>query len=333
MKAVINRPGYFLGVDVGASKTHVLIADHLGCALGFAQGKGANPNQIGYEGLAQVLLETVGAALNEAGASKAEIEGAGFGIAGYDWHSQLGSIMGAIKPLGLAAPIGVVNDALLGLLAGSKEGWGVGIVAGTSCNCWGLDRDRRVGRMTGFSWLGEHAGSYELVVKAIQAIAKEWTLRGPPTDLTQAFIAHLGAKDIEELLERLSKKRLELDPLWAKIVFQVAEGGDEVATALVRWAGEELGNLAVGVIHQLRLEGMAFEVVLAGSFFKGSPVLERMIASVVHNTAPQAEIVRLDAPPVVGGVLLGMEKAGLEPWRLRERLIGSLRARLSIQEQ
>jgi len=108
--------------------------------------------------------------------------------------------------------------------------------------------------------------------------------------------------------------------------------GNEVAKALVRWAGEELGDLALGVIRQLHLEEMAFEVVLAGSFFKGSLVVERETMKVVHEVAPQAEIVRLDALPVVGGELLGMEKAGLGPWRLRKCLIETTRAKLSVQE-
>ena len=62
-----------------------------------------------------------------------------------------------------------------------------------------------------------------------------------------------------------------------------------MARALVRWAGEELGDLALGVIRQLHLEGMAFEVVLAGNFFKGSSMLERVITSVVYESAPRAE--------------------------------------------
>lgn len=43
----------------------------------------------------------------------------------------------------------------------------------------------------------------------------------------------------------------------------------------------------------------------------------------IHAVAPGARLVRLTAPPVAGGVLLGMEQAGLNPVPVREKLIES----------
>jgi hypothetical protein len=43
----------------------------------------------------------------------------------------------------------------------------------------------------------------------------------------------------------------------------------------------------------------------------------------VHQVAPGARLVRLNVPPVVGGVLLGMEAAGLDFRTRRARLIES----------
>ena len=62
-----------------------------------------------------------------------------------------------------------------GLLAGAPEGWGIAVVAGTGCNCWGRDRDHhRIGRMTGMGWqMGEAAGAGELVEEAIRFLARE----------------------------------------------------------------------------------------------------------------------------------------------------------------
>ena len=84
----------------------------------------------------------------------------------------------------------------------------------------------------------------------------------------------------------------------------------EVAQEIVRWAGRELGDLAVGVIHQLSFENLTFEVVLAGSLFKGGHLLHESLQEYVRDVAPGACFIRLTQPPVVGGVLLGMESAG-----------------------
>ncbi len=323
---------YFLGVDVGATKSHALIADDLGRALGFGVGGSGNPEGVGYEGLADVLRLITREALASAGIAAADIAGAGFGIGGYDWPSQREPMLETIRPLGLSAPVEIVNDAIIGLLAGAAEGWGVAVVAGTSCNAWGWDRQRRAGRMTGFSWLGEGAGGGELVLKAVQAVAHEWTWRGPPTRLTQAFARLVGARDAADLLEGLTVGRTHLHAAAAPVVFQVAAEGDAVAQELIRWAGRELGDLAVGVIHQLGFEKSVFDVVMAGSFFDGSPVLADCMRETIHAVAPGAHLVRLTAPPVVGGVLLGVEQAGEDPFALREALIRSTQEMLEMRE-
>jgi N-acetylglucosamine kinase-like BadF-type ATPase len=319
---------YFLGIDTGATKSHALISDETGRALGFGEGGPGNPDSIGYESFAEVLQTITQKALNAAGITKDQIVGAGFGVGGYDWPSQRASALQAIHTLNLNASLEIVNDALIGLLAGATAGWGVAVVAGTSCNAWGLDQKRRTGRMTGFSWLGEAAGGGELVLKALQAVALAWTRRGPPTQLTQAFVNLTGVQNVEELLEGLSLHRLQLSAEAAPIVFQVAAEGDPVAKELIRWAGRELGDMAVGVIRQLNFEALDFEVVLAGSFFKGSSVLAKMMRQTIHVVAPGARLVRLHVPPVVGGVVLGMEQAGLQASTVREVLIESTNALL-----
>lgn len=141
---------YFLGVDVGATKSHALVANESGQALGFAAGGPGNPLTIGYQGFAELLQAIIQEALGAVGIGEEDIAGTGFGIAGYDWPSQREPILEAIHTLGLGGPLEVVNDALIALLAGASGGWGVAVVAGTSCNCWGWDQERRTGRMTPF---------------------------------------------------------------------------------------------------------------------------------------------------------------------------------------
>ena len=185
--------------------------------------------------------------------------------------------------------------------------------------------------MTGFSWLGEAAGGSELVLKAIQAVALEWTRRGPPTRLTQAFVELTNAQDVEDLLEDLTLGHIHLNAAAAPVVFRVAAAGDPVARELILWAGRELGSLAIGVIRQLGFETLSFDVVMAGNFFNGSPLLAEAMRETIHVVAPGARLVRLHVPPVVGGVLLGMEQAGEDTHVWREALIRSTQEMLRKQ--
>jgi N-acetylglucosamine kinase-like BadF-type ATPase len=317
---------YFLGVDTGATKSHALIADDTGRALGFGEGGPGNHEVVGYAGMTEVLLSIARQAMAEAGVSVGQIAGAGFGLAGYDWPSERPATLDAIQPLGLSAPLEVVNDAAIAVPAGAAEGWGVAVVAGTSCNCWGWDRQRRhVGHMTGFSALmGEAAGGGEFVLKSLHAVSREWSRRGPATRLSEAFVEAMGARDLGDLIEGLTQGRYNLDADMAPLAFRVAAEGDAVAQELVRWAGAGLADLAIGVIRQVGIETLAFDVVLAGSFFNGSPVLAEVMRETIQAVAPGARLVRLTAPPVAGAVLLGMEMGGLNAYSRREKLIASV---------
>jgi N-acetylglucosamine kinase-like BadF-type ATPase len=317
----IDMTRYFLGTDTGGTKSHALVADETGQALGFGEGGPGNPQGIGHDGLTALLRGITDQALRQAGIKKGQIAGGGFGIAGYDWPSQHERLLHDVAPLGLEAPVEFANDTIVGLLAGASEGWGVAVVAGTSCNCRGRDQNKREGRVTGYGmWIGEQGGGYELVTRALRAVAFEWTCRGPATRLTQAFIELVGARDIADLLEKLTTEQVAISSEAAPLVFRVAAEGDPAAIEAVRWAGRELGDMANGVIRQLHFEPLDFEVVLVGSLYDGGPLLVEPMRETIHAIAPQARLVRLAAPPVIGGVLLGMEQAGVNGTRVRERL-------------
>ncbi len=321
---------YFLGVDVGSSKTHALIADEHGQVHGFSEAGGGNHETVGYQGLTSALQAATSEALSQANLTSDDIAGAGFGVSGYDWPSERAATREAIETLGLHAPIEWVNDTLIGLIAGASEGWGVAIVAGTGCNCWGRDRQHHTAHMTGYGWtMGEGAGATELVGEAVRRVARHWSHRRPATQLTQTFIEITGAANTDDLIEGLCQDKYCLDASAARNVFEVAAQGDRVAGELIEWAGRELASLALGVIAQLGLESSAFDVVMVGSLFDGGPRLIDPMCAVIQSIAPQARCVRLTTPPVVGGVLLGMEQAGYDATASRANLITATQAYLA----
>ena len=106
----------FLGIDIGATKSHALIADKQGRAVGFGEYGPGSHEVVGYEGLQAVLHTIVNTALASAGIGKADIAGAGFGIAGYDWPGDAEPHRRVIASLGLSAPYALVNDTIIGLV-------------------------------------------------------------------------------------------------------------------------------------------------------------------------------------------------------------------------
>ena len=304
---------YYLGGDLGSTKTHTLITDETGRALGFSESGPANHESVGYEGMFQSMQEGVEGALRAAGLKKEDLSGAGFGISGYDWTSEYEANVEVIDRLGLKAPYKFVNDAVPGLVAGAKDGWGVVVVSGTGSNCRGWDREhKREGRVTGHGVLmGEGAGGSELIHRCMQIIGYSWTRRLPKTALSDAIIAYVGATDLEDLMRGYTTDEYQVGAEAARLVFRVAEEGDAVARDLLHWAGTELGEMANAVIRQLEFENLEFDVVMTGSMFEGGPMLIEPMRETIHKLASRARLVRLRVPPVIGATMIGMEAGSL----------------------
>jgi N-acetylglucosamine kinase-like BadF-type ATPase len=320
---------YFLGVDIGSTKSHALIADRAGTILGFGQAGAGNYQVVDYPGMAAALRQATSQALAVAGLTIDQIAYAGLGISGYDWPSQRPQMIRTIREAGVVAPLEVVNDAILGLLAGASDTWGVALVAGTGSNCYGRDQQGRTGRVTGEGiHFGEYGGAGELAILAQQAVSRAWSHRGPATDLSDAFIAAAGARNLDDLMEGLALSRYRLGAKVAPLIFQVARAGDRVAREVIALAGRELADLAIGVIRQLSFEQQTFDVVLVGSLYNGGELLIEPLRTAIHAVAPGARLTRLTAPPVVGGVLLAMEQDGSFQPAVRDVLIRNTIERL-----
>jgi N-acetylglucosamine kinase-like BadF-type ATPase len=132
-----------------------------------------------------------------------------------------------------------------------------------------------------------------------------------------------GAKDIPSLIEGLEMGEYYIGSDYAPVIFKIAVQGDPVALSIIQWAGSELGYTALAVIRQLGIQLQEFEVVLVGSLYEMGEIFIAPMRKVITSEAPNASLVRLSAPPVVGGVLLAMEQVGLDPSPLRDHLIKS----------
>ena len=313
---------YFLGIDVGSSKTHALIADETGQCVGFGKAGGGNHQGVGYARLEAVLKESFEAARQMSGVANSQIVGAGFGVAGYDFPSERAAHLQVIGALGLACPVEVVNDGMNGLLAGATRGIGVNVTAGSGTNCRGRGRDKREGRIVGNGIeFGEFGGAIEIAARALQLVNYAWIKRIPPTRLTKVLLEATGARNEIDLMEGLSNQQYHLFPLMAVAIIQTAREGDTAARELAQWAGEELGWLAVSVARQIEMENDEVEVIQSGSIFEAGELIANPMRDIVLQHCPHAKLIRLDGPPVVGAVILGMEQAGFDGYAIRDTVV------------
>lgn len=313
---------YFLGMDVGSSKTRALIVDETGLCIGFGEAGAGNHQNVGYPGLENVLRESFHAAKLMSGADSALLAGAGFGISGYDFLSDREGHLQAVTTLGLSCPVEVVNDGVNGLLAGATGGIGVNVTAGSSNNCRGRNKNGKEGRIVGNGpTFGEYGGGIEIAARALQVVNYAWIKRSPPTTLTKIFLEYTNAKNELELMEGFSSDDFHLSPYLAVEVIRAANEGDAAAREILKWAGEELGWLAVSVTRQLEMEYEQVEIIQSGSVFEAGESIMNPMRDVVIKHCPKAKLIRLDGPPVVGAVILGMEQARFDGYAVRDNIV------------
>lgn len=320
---------YYFGIDAGNSKTQALIADSEGRMRALVHASGGNWEGIGLDGALVVYRDVLERALAEAGLEKQQIAAAGYGLAGYDFPSDDARLRPVIDALGLPGPFFLENDALIALRAGTSRPYGVVCIAGAGSTKAGRSQDGRVFRTWGMSAdMGDWGGGGDLCRAAVAALARAEKGISPQTALAGPVLAHYGVPDVSSLVERITRDhdyRIDFTPL----IFDAAAQGDPVAQQILLDAGHGLARSINAVIRRLNMMDDTFELVLAGGLFRAEyPLLRDTLAGDVRQFAPDVQIVRLTAPPVVGAVLLAMDEAGRTPDdAVRRRLIAEVEAR------
>lgn len=318
---------YFLGIDVGSSKTHALIVDENGKCVGLGKAGGGNHQNSGYAGTERALRESFEQARHMSGVESARIAGAGFGVAGFDFPSDREAHLQVISKLRLNCPSEIVNDGMNGLLAGATRGIGVNVTAGTSNNARGRNQNGKEGRIVGNgAAFGEYGGGLEITWRALQAVNYAWIKRGPATILTDIFLEAAGAKNVTDLMEGVSNHNYHLSPHLAVQVIQAAKAGDRAAFEIIQWAGKELGWLAVAIARQIEMENEALEIIQAGSIYAAGEIIIKPMRELTLEHCPKAKLIRLDGPPVVGAVILGMEQTAFDGYAVRAEIVKTAKA-------
>jgi N-acetylglucosamine kinase-like BadF-type ATPase len=304
-----------LGVEGGGSHSHAVVADVAGRILGVGKNDdAANWEDVGIAAASAAIRSCVKEAFGAAGLEASAVTASIFGLAGVDFPVDEQLLSGIPLALGLGGHTSLVNDAFVGLRAGTDQAFGLVVVAGTGAVVAGRNRGGEVFRTLGLGPIYGDAGSgTEISQAGVGAVADEFTGRGPATLLTKLLCEQTNSPSVAEFIEATARGRND-DSLFAPLVIEAANHGDEAACRIISTEGGKLGANAVHVLRTLGMEGEAFDVVLAGGMFRyAGELFVKAVERAVQPVAPRANFVLLEAPPVVGAVLLALEAAGATP--------------------
>lgn len=303
---------YVVGVDGGTTKTIALVADSQGRILSAARGGGSNWAGEEVDIPMAVVVETVRAALDKAGLCGEDIAMGVFTLAGADWPEDHTRREAYLSKSGIAQRVRVKNDSFGGLRSGLRKPYGMVLAAGTGMNAAVITPD---GQEWAFGYYETYGGAGTIVHEAFDAVLRAEDGRGQPTLLTQMMLDKLGFDSVEAMLRASVLRKVSRSALlsFCPLVFEAAFKGDAVANKLLVHHGQGLAEYATAMVRRFHMESLEFDVVLAGSVFKGiGPVLIDVITQEVHRVAPRAHIVRSQFEPSVGSILLAFDALGVQ---------------------
>ncbi len=307
-----------LAVDGGASKTDVWVLDREGTVCGTARGDGSNHQFSGLDGAVDAIDATIRTALDSSGLDPRARPVASTGVyclAGIDLPIDEERVGAAILDRGWSSVDLVRNDTLAVLRAGARSGWGVGVVCGSGLNCTGLGPDGRIER---FPSLAELSGDFTpggawLGVRALGLALRSRDGRGLPTVLADLVPAHFDLPDPEAVLAAVYTGALGYGRLFelARLCLEAASSGDPLAREAVAALSDEVALMVTAILGRLDIADQEVDVVLGGGLFGSDyPGFTERVESRVLARAPRARFQRLDAPPVLGAALLGLDAVG-----------------------
>ena len=305
-----------LAVDGGASKVDLALVDLKGNLLAAARRPGSYHFGLGRNGSLGALTAAIEAMARDLRIKQDSSTVAATGVfclAGADIPIDDRRIANELEAQRWTVRTIVRNDTFAVLRAGTERKWGVAVVCGTGMNCAGIGPDGRSVRFPSFGELSgdrAHGGGW-LGRTALGAAIRARDGRGPRTALEELVPAHFGMSRPTAVMEAVYIGQLDYERLSevAPLVLKAAARGDAVAQGMIDEMIEEIVTTANAAIRRLHLTKSDVHVVLGGGVLRGAG--QRILARIrdgILVVAPRAQMLRLEAPPVLGAALIGLDE-------------------------
>ena len=304
---------YVIGVDIGASKSHLALFSSGGEYIDLGHWGPLNYEVLPglYSQFEDEFSRFVSQVMSKNGISIKQVSCSVLGVGGVDTKRQHEVISGILSKLGFRQ-FTLVNDAYLGIPAGSVTGTGICAINGSGCTLAGINKKGDMMQIGGVGAVSaDMGGGGYMGERAISAVYSELFRKGEPTCMTSIVFNKLGIASKYDFVEKMHEKAgngtFNINKCnW--ILFEAASRNDPVAAGILN---EVAANYANGI--SCMIEEMRFPpedelcVVFAGSVFvRGEHpfLLDAIKAKICRdNPAFKIKYTLLDVPNVAGAVI------------------------------
>jgi len=304
---------YVVGVDIGASKSHLALFDTGGNFVDLGHWGPLNYEVLPglYAQFEEEFGKFLSLVLSKNGVSIDQISFSVLGVGGVDTKRQHAAISAILGKLGLRQ-FTLVNDAFLGIPAGSTTGTGICAINGSGCTLAGINKKGEMLQIGGVGAVSDDMGGGRYMGNmAVSAVYRELFRRGKPTYLTTLLLNELGINSKYDFVEKMHEKTVDGSFSIKKsnwMLFEAARNNDAVASAILDGIAENYSNGISCMVEEMRFPPEdELCVVFAGSVFvKGEhPYLLDAIKTRTCADNPDFTInyTLLDVPNVAGAVI------------------------------
>ncbi|WZO98093.1 BadF/BadG/BcrA/BcrD ATPase family protein [Isosphaeraceae bacterium EP7] len=277
--------GLVIGVDGGGTSTVAWLARRDGTVLGRAQAGPSNIKAVGHDAAGQALRDAMTGAFRAAGLEIEPVEAACLGLAGADRAEDKAWLRHWAGDGPWSRNLVLVNDGDLVVAAGTPEGWGVGVIAGTGSIAVGRAADGRTSRAGGWGFvMGDEGSGYKVACAALTRIARRLDGRDPstgPDPLAERICRALGIESPEGLVTAVYRdggNRARIAGLAAEVVAASFEDESLILDILYP-AGVDLAETVAAAARALGWHEGPLPLAMAGGFLLAAEVVrESMFA-------------------------------------------------------
>ncbi len=296
-----------LGVDGGGSKTVAAVGRRSGARpieLGRGRAGSSNVVATGERAALDELEAAIQQACRQAGCALQQMTGVCLALAGSDRPMVRRGVFQWAQQRGLS-PVRIVHDAEPVLAAGTDDGCGVALIAGTGSIAFGRNSQGVAARAGGWGpLLGDEGSGYWLGLCALRAVTRQLDGLAPRTDLTDRLLEQLQVVENAELPRQVAAMgRADLAGL-APFVLTAAVERDPVAETIVRQGAEKLAGLVVALAERLGWENGGFPLALSGGVLLNHPQFVLRLHEELERKQTTPSTTQLVADPVQGALLL-----------------------------
>lgn len=301
-----------LGIDGGGSQTLAWLArvvddtDDDPVVIGRGTSGSSNARAIGIDLATRHLDQAIERAFVDANISRASVPCACMGLAGADRDEEQTLIRSWADQRRIAKALILTNDAMPVLHACSGTSPGIALIAGTGSFCLGRSPSGQVTRCGGWGYLlGDEGSGYWIAMEGLRAVTRAIDGKDEATELHPLLFSELGISKSPELITTIygeTHDRSKMAKL-APIVFQAAEKGDRVASAIVQRAIEALCDLVVSTWRRLEL-AESISIGLTGGVLLNQPAMFDGVTQGIAKAGVDTQSVTRVDWPVAGAVAM-----------------------------